>query len=393
MTGTQPAFSFQPPAPPALPPNYGFQDLAKFEEGKRNAFGQNAQADILSQRDKLSTTLNDYGKKFFAAQNPAILEDLNARGLLTSPTEVTRSQTDALKDIEISNQNYLRDLDTSALSARLQAEQDALDSSSDLQRGDLEARIAEANASREETMARDLAKQQGRNSLYSSLIGAGGSLGSSLLTAKLFGAGGAGAAGAGGAGAGGAAAFLPAGLALGGIMGYRALPDKGLISKSTIAPLVNPVKTVKAISSGASSVAKKVSKAFCFDGDTEVVMADGTKKRICDISLKDETKGGIVESIRASIAPEGTLYNYVGTKVTGKHAVKENGGWTRVEDSIYASPVSGDGIVFSLVTSSHRVYVESTTFADEHETDAYESLNLDESLNELNRQDGLVGVN
>jgi hypothetical protein len=173
---------------PTLPDNYNFNDLAKYEEAARNAYGQNASADILKTRDSLATSLNDYGQKFFANENPAILEDLNARGLFSSPTAVNTEQAKALKEIALANENYLRDFDTSALSARLQAQQDALDSAQNLRQSGLEANIQEGQAAREEALARDLAKQQSRNSLTNSLIGAGSNLGGSLLLAKSLGA-------------------------------------------------------------------------------------------------------------------------------------------------------------------------------------------------------------
>lgn len=173
---------------PTLPQNYGFNDLAGYEETRRKAYGDTSSADILKTRDELSKSLGDYGKKYFAEQNPAILEDLNSRGLLNSPSALSDAEATKLKEIALSNENYLRDFDTSALSARLQGGQDALDAGLDLRRGKLEGDLASSAADREEKLANSLADKQGRNQLTNSLIGVGGSLGSSLLTAKLLGA-------------------------------------------------------------------------------------------------------------------------------------------------------------------------------------------------------------
>ena len=224
MTGQQPAFTAQetqfpqeapmramaaPTSTPAqtpykssfLAPGYGYNELATYEEGRRNQFGNTASNDILSTRDKLASSLGDYSKRFFEQQNPYILEDLNSRGLLTSPSAVNTAQTDALKELGLENEKYLRDFDTSALSARLQAQQDALDSGLDLRRGGLDQQFEDAASNREEALARDLAKKQNKNNLINSLIGVGGSLGGSLLTAKMLGgAGAAKAAAAAGAG-------------------------------------------------------------------------------------------------------------------------------------------------------------------------------------------------
>jgi polyhydroxyalkanoate synthesis regulator phasin len=240
MNGVNPAFS-QPSgsnptlAPPTytLPQNYGFNELANYESTLRGKFGDTASADILKTRDSLAQSLNDQGKQFFDQQNPAILEDLNSRGLLTSQSEVANKTARALKEIELNNQSYLRDFDTSALNARLQAQQDALDSGLDLRRGGLGQAGANAAADKEQALANSLADKNARNQLTGSLIGAGGSLlGAALpsLLAKGAGAGaaralaGGGTAAATGAGAGGiplagagGAGTAGAGTAAGGI--------------------------------------------------------------------------------------------------------------------------------------------------------------------------------
>lgn len=147
------------------------------------------------------------------------------------------------------------------------------------------------------------------------------------------------------------------------------------IEQNVTQPVVSAVK----------SVAKSIKKAFCFDGETLVDMADGSKKAIKDIKLGDRvTGGGSVVSTRQSLTDNGTRYNYRDVIVTGSHAVKEKY-WLRVKDSAYAKPISGAGIVYSLVTDLHRIYINGIQFADEHETDMYETLSIDESLRELNR--------
>lgn len=180
MTGQNPAFS---PPTYTLPQNYNFGDLANYETTARNAFGKSSSEDILKTRDELSKSLGSYGSEFFKQQNPALLEDLNTRGLLTSQSEVANKEAQALKEIELKNSDYLSQFDTAALSARLQGGQDALDAGLDLRRGGLEQSHADANSQSELDAANRLADKAGRNSLYGSLIGAGGSiLGASLPT-------------------------------------------------------------------------------------------------------------------------------------------------------------------------------------------------------------------
>lgn len=151
------------------------------------------------------------------------------------------------------------------------------------------------------------------------------------------------------------------------------------IDKEVLQPVVQPVKEV------VKKVENTVKKIFCFDGETMVDMLDGSKKAIKDIKLGDRVLGGgVVDSIRQSYTSNGTRYSYKGIIVTGFHAVKEKR-WLRVKDSVHAHRVDGDGIVYSLVTNLHRIYVNGIQFADEHETDKYESLSLDQSLAELNK--------
>ena len=69
--------------------------------------------------------------------NPAILEDLNSRGLFTSQTARDAEQGRLLQQIALQNQGEFEDLRRSALSSELQGEQDALDSGLDLRRGGL----------------------------------------------------------------------------------------------------------------------------------------------------------------------------------------------------------------------------------------------------------------
>jgi len=220
MTGTNPTFR--------LPQNYGFGDLATYEEARRRKLGRDNYSRILQERDRISSSLNDYGAKLFEQTRPGVYEDLNARGVFTSPTAVSNANAQALKEIALENQRTLMDYDNTALSSLLQGDQDALDAALDLRRGKLEGDLAGQAAGREEALARDLAGKSNRNQLTGSLIGAGGSLGSSLLMSRLLGGGGAaaGASGAGGATATGTGATAAA--APGGGIGSALLPAAGV---------------------------------------------------------------------------------------------------------------------------------------------------------------------
>jgi hypothetical protein len=149
---------------------------------------------------------------------------------------------------------------------------------------------------------------------------------------------------------------------------------------------------VKAVTSVANKVSKTVSKVFCFVPGTKITMADGTKCLVEDIDLNMETEsGGTVISIRRSSVDE-NVFDYKGVRVTGYHAVFENGNWIRVKDSTHAIPVAYRGVVWSVANNNHRLLVEGQIFADEIETDNYENLTIDESLGILNSNGSLMEV-
>lgn len=189
--------------------------------------------------------------------------------------------------------------------------------------------------------------------------------------------------------------FGPVGSAVGSFLGTAVGKAQNRIQKGvekslggtagSIAKYIQPTTAI-------ASVGKKISKAFCFEGLTGIEMADGTVKPICEIDLDDMVRGGMVESLRVSKVDSGSMFRYKGVLVTGMHAVKEGHQWIRVKDSAFAEPVPGPEIVFSLVTSGHRLFSNGIEFADEHEHDNYEEMTIDQSLEELNLQEK-VGVN
>lgn len=121
----------------------------------------------------------------------------------------------------------------------------------------------------------------------------------------------------------------------------------------------------------------------CFLGSTEIMMRDGSKKAIKDIMLGEQlNEGGMVTGLMKFLADD--LYDYLGTKVTGGHAVKENGEWIRVKDSDYSIPIEGNNVVFNLNCENHIMLINNTVFADYDETDLGSSISDDESLGMLN---------
>lgn len=210
-----------------LPQNFTFDDLAAYEEARRRELipqfqerlrtlrtGLQSQYDknlenyrnlTAGRRTSLANSLADQSRQAFQMQNPYILEDLNRRGLMSSPTATAQAQAQALKELELQNQDTLNQFDTESRNyqdaiekQRLQdlndiqtlesqgafdLEQNALNQALDVRRSELERSIQESDAAREEALARDLAKQQRKQSLTESLLGAGTNLlGIGLMT-------------------------------------------------------------------------------------------------------------------------------------------------------------------------------------------------------------------
>ncbi len=123
---------------------------------------------------------------------------------------------------------------------------------------------------------------------------------------------------------------------------------------------------------------------FCFHPWTLVEMADGSLMPIYKIMIGDNTRGGKVLATTRGVGTQ--FYWYDGVLVTGKHAVKEGGRWLRIEDSARAKVFHYlTEVVCNLVTEKHRIWANSIEFADEHENDNYENLNLQQSLDALNQ--------
>jgi len=141
---------------------------------------------------------------------------------------------------------------------------------------------------------------------------------------------------------------------------------------------------VQSVAKGVQNAVSTVTNIFCFHPWTLIDMLDGSLKPIWQIKIGDITRGGKVLATTRGVGTD--FYWYNGVLVTGKHAVKENGKWVRVENSNGARHFKYlTEVVCNLVTENHRIWSNGNEFADEHETDDYENLNLDESLAEMNK--------
>jgi hypothetical protein len=112
----------------------------------------------------------------------------------------------------------------------------------------------------------------------------------------------------------------------------------------------------------------------CFLPNTQITMADGSKKKIIDIELKDNIKvGGNVFATAKFLI--NNLYDYKGVKVSGSHMVNENNKWIRVEDSNISKSLGNDEhVVYTLGTQNRRIVINDILFTDYFEVDEKEEL-------------------
>ena len=102
---------------------------------------------------------------------------------------------------------------------------------------------------------------------------------------------------------------------------------------------------------------------YCFDPNTLVQMADGSEKKIKEIQLGDQTKGGEVTGVFQFKAAD-EIHDYKGVTVAGSHYVKENGRFIMVQDSPLSVKIDKIPVVYSLDTTGRRIFIKDIEFAD-----------------------------
>jgi hypothetical protein len=102
---------------------------------------------------------------------------------------------------------------------------------------------------------------------------------------------------------------------------------------------------------------------FCFDPSTPIQMADGSEKKIKNIQLGDDTKGGEVTGVFQFKASD-EIHDYKGVTVAGSHFVKEDGKFIMVKDSPLSIKIDKIPVVYSLDTSGRRIFINDIEFAD-----------------------------
>jgi hypothetical protein len=100
-----------------------------------------------------------------------------------------------------------------------------------------------------------------------------------------------------------------------------------------------------------------IEDGFCFAGDTQVQMADGSMKSINVIEVGDKLKGCCVEGMLEFDGHDVQLFEYKGVHVSGEHLVRDSRrGWMKISDT--RSPLAPkQAKIYSLITSNNRIPV------------------------------------
>jgi len=124
----------------------------------------------------------------------------------------------------------------------------------------------------------------------------------------------------------------------------------------------------------------QIGLSFCFHPDTLIYTKEEGAIPISGIlvgyTLSDGSK---VTAVMKCLAGGVKLFTYEGVVVSGEHLVLENGKWIYVKDSTKSIQYLGQtpGFIYCLNTSSHRVPIGQTIFADYEEIEEppnYEAL-------------------
>jgi len=147
---------------------------------------------------------------------------------------------------------------------------------------------------------------------------------------------------------------------------WKALFNSGINFTSTAAGFGD--------ANGSSSSGGGGTGGGCFIAGTLVTMADGSQKAVELVDIGDEVAvGGKVFATGKFLIDN--LYEYKGVQVSGTHMVKEDGKWTRVENSKHGVSLGNDdAIVYVFGSENRRIIIQGIEFTDYFELSEQQEL-------------------
>lgn len=163
-----------------------------------------------------------------------------------------------------------------------------------------------------------------------------------------------------------------------------------LSAPTSFQALVNKPKEAAQAAAAAAQAAASVANSifnpiswFCYGAGTPIKMKNGSYKDVDKLKLGDDLYyGGKVTAAGQSI--EKDIYEYLGTKVTGGHAVFENGKFVRVSASSHAKKVAGSLKVYPIECEKHIIVTKTHLGADFSEIDNGQGMTPETRLEKLN---------
>lgn len=145
------------------------------------------------------------------------------------------------------------------------------------------------------------------------------------------------------------------------------LAASGLQSIPGIGKLIPPgvMNAINGAVDAAKNIASKLFNPFgwCYGAGTPIKMKNGSYKAVEKLKVDDELYyGGKV--LFSGQAVGKNMYEYKGTKLTGEHAVFENGKFVRVSDSIHGKSISGEQKVYPIECENHILVTKTHLSAD-----------------------------
>ncbi len=145
------------------------------------------------------------------------------------------------------------------------------------------------------------------------------------------------------------------------------------------------------VGGGGGAGSEGASGTGCFAAGTKFFMHDGSLKSVENIKVGDVMMDG--GKVRLSIIGDGSnsdWYMYGATKVTGSHAVKEQGVWKFTRDTENAVPAETEDLLYTIVNTHHRMIAEDKVIYADYdmvdedgiEEELLEMMNLQEVVKE-----------
>jgi len=121
--------------------------------------------------------------------------------------------------------------------------------------------------------------------------------------------------------------------------------------------------------------------AFCFTGDTPVLLADGSTKPIQEIALGDVlANGSLVEGFFTFDGLQTPLFVIEGIRVSGSHLVQSDKGWHSVDEDTRAKALTERALTLYCLNTSNQIIPVQTSkghsllFRDWEEISAQDSI-------------------